>query len=237
MSNKILHKRSSVASKVPLATDLTLGELSINTADGKIFIKKDNGTVSVVEVGAGASAPTTITGDVAGTGTGTVNVTLPTVNSNVGSFNKVTVNAKGQVTAASNATSSDVIATLGYTPVNSSAVGTTIATLTSGKLAVSQIPDVLVGAVQYQGTWNATTNVPALANGAGIKGQYYKVSVGGTTNIDGGQNWTAGDSIIFNGTTWDGIDGNASEVVSINGRTGPVTLTAADIGDIDGGSY
>jgi hypothetical protein len=56
MANPILIKRSSVAAKVPLTTDLQLGELAINTNDGKLFLLKNNGTASIVEVGA-ASAP------------------------------------------------------------------------------------------------------------------------------------------------------------------------------------
>jgi hypothetical protein len=48
----ILHKRSSSTGVTPAATELTLGELAINTADGKLFLKKTNGTV--IEVGAGA---------------------------------------------------------------------------------------------------------------------------------------------------------------------------------------
>lgn len=51
MANKILVKRSAVASKVPTTTDLDLGEIGINTYDGKLYIKKDNGTASIVEVG------------------------------------------------------------------------------------------------------------------------------------------------------------------------------------------
>lgn len=46
-------KRSAVASKIPLTTDLALGEIAINTFDGKIFIKKNDGTDSIVEIGAG----------------------------------------------------------------------------------------------------------------------------------------------------------------------------------------
>lgn len=52
MANPILIKRSSVAAKIPLTTDLQLGELAINTNDGKLFLKKNNGTDSIVEVGA-----------------------------------------------------------------------------------------------------------------------------------------------------------------------------------------
>lgn len=48
----------------------------------------------------------TLTGDVTGTGTGSFATTLATVNANIGSFTNanITVNAKGQVTAASNGT-------------------------------------------------------------------------------------------------------------------------------------
>ena len=52
-----------------------------------------------------------LSGDVSGTslsGSGSVTTTLQNVNLNVGTFTKVTVNAKGLVTAASNLTSSDL---------------------------------------------------------------------------------------------------------------------------------
>lgn len=45
-------KRSAVPAKTPTTSDLALGEIGINTYDGKMYIKKDNGTPSVVEVGA-----------------------------------------------------------------------------------------------------------------------------------------------------------------------------------------
>lgn len=49
-----------------------------------------------------ANQSITVTGDVTGSGTTSLALTLATVNSNVGTFNNVTVNAKGLVTAASN---------------------------------------------------------------------------------------------------------------------------------------
>lgn len=58
MVNTILHKRSSTPSATPAAGSLTAGELALNTADGKLFTKKDNGTV--VEIGAGGGGGTTI---------------------------------------------------------------------------------------------------------------------------------------------------------------------------------
>jgi hypothetical protein len=90
---------------------------------------------------------------------------------------------------------------------------------------MSQIPASLVGAVVYQGTWNASTNTPTLANGAGTKGHYYKVSVAGATAIDGIGQWNIGDTIIFDGTTWDKIDGISNEVVSVAGLYGVISAS------------
>lgn len=53
MANTLKLKRSAVASKVPAVGDLELGELAVNTYDGKLYTKKDNGTASIVEIGAG----------------------------------------------------------------------------------------------------------------------------------------------------------------------------------------
>lgn len=50
----------------------------------------------------GGGGITALTGDVTASGTGSVFATLATVNSNIGTFNNVTVNAKGLVTGASN---------------------------------------------------------------------------------------------------------------------------------------
>lgn len=45
MADLILHKRSSTASAVPSAGSIALGELAINTADARLFLKKGDGTV------------------------------------------------------------------------------------------------------------------------------------------------------------------------------------------------
>jgi hypothetical protein len=98
-----------------------------------------------------------------------------------------------------------------------------------GKVPLTQLPEAVAGALSYQGTWNATTNAPALANGVGTKGFYYKVSVAGNTTIDTMNNWTVGDLIVFNGTVWDKIEGGGTDVVSVAGRIGAVVLTTADV--------
>jgi hypothetical protein len=69
MANSIKIKRSAVAAKVPLTTDLALGELAINTYDGKLYMKKDDGTESIVTVNTGGAG----SGDVVGPGSSTDN--------------------------------------------------------------------------------------------------------------------------------------------------------------------
>jgi hypothetical protein len=63
------------------------------------------------------------------------------------------------------------------------------------------------GAVNYQGTWNATTNTPTLASSVGTDGYFYVVSVAGTTTLDGLNNWAVGDWVVFNGTAWNKVFG------------------------------
>lgn len=57
MANTIKIKRSAVQGKIPATADLQLGELAVNTYDGKLFLKKDNGTEAVVEIGGGGTTP------------------------------------------------------------------------------------------------------------------------------------------------------------------------------------
>jgi hypothetical protein len=95
------------------------------------------------------------------------------------------------------------------------------------KIPTSQIPDAVLGQLEYQGTWNADTNTPTLASATGTKGHYYKVSVAGSTAIDGETDWKVGDWIVYNGTAWDKID-NTESVPSVFGRSGAVAAQAGD---------
>jgi hypothetical protein len=52
MANTFRLKRSSVPLKIPQTTDLQLGELAINTYDGRLYLKKQvNSVDTVVEIG------------------------------------------------------------------------------------------------------------------------------------------------------------------------------------------
>lgn len=62
MANVIKIKQSAVESKIPLVTDLALGELAVNTYDGKLYLKKSViGEESIVEIGAGGGGSGTTT--------------------------------------------------------------------------------------------------------------------------------------------------------------------------------
>ena len=98
----------------------------------------------------------------------------------------------------------------------------------SGLIPTSQLP--LSGAITYKGAWNANTNTPSLSNGSGTAGWQYSVSVAGTRNFGAGNiTFNAGDFVIYNGSIWERVPTGAS-VTSVQGRTGDVVVTKADVG-------
>jgi hypothetical protein len=90
MASKIVLKKSSVANKVPLATDLDYGEVALNYQDGRLFFKKANNTidsfVSSTGVGASGSWGISITGN-SGTATTLQNARTITIGNTGKTFN------------------------------------------------------------------------------------------------------------------------------------------------------
>jgi len=62
----ILHKYNGTAGKVPLATELSLRELAINTADGKLYTKNQSGTVILIGPGPTIYSGTTVPSNAVG---------------------------------------------------------------------------------------------------------------------------------------------------------------------------
>jgi hypothetical protein len=82
----------------------------------------------------------------------------------------------------------------------------------------SAIGSAVVGSAVYKGAWNASNNTPDLTSVAKAQGDFYIVSVAGNTLIDGVSEWSVGDWVLFNGTTWEKVDN--SQTIPVNVGTG-----------------
>ena len=102
------------------------------------------------------------------------------------------------------------------------------------------------GAVVYKGSWNASSNSPALSTTTPVglvSGWEYSIGTGGTQDINGSGpvTYAAGGFVIFNGTAWEYIP-PVSGVVSIefdggSVQTGVVQVQSSDItSTLDSGS-
>jgi hypothetical protein len=206
------------------------GDLRYNTQTAT-FEGYANGAWGAIVTGSGVTSVGTGTGLTGGpiTSTGTISIANTTVTAAAyGSATQVptyTVNAQGQLTAAAN-----VSIAIPSSAITDKGLANGIATLDSGgKVPVSELPAAVLGALSYQGTWNASTNTPTLTSSVGVKGYYYVVSVAGSTNLDGVTDWQIGDWAVYNGTAWQKVD-NTDSVTSVNGYTGAVVLAASDVG-------
>jgi hypothetical protein len=133
-------------------------------------------------------------------------------------------------TGASTASNARTNLGLGSAAVLDAGVALGVATLDGGgTVPTSQLPAAVLGAVKYQGTWNASTNTPTLVSSVGSQGHYYVVNVSGSTDLNGITDWLIGDWAIYNGSIWEKID-NTDAVTSVNGYTGTVVLNSADVG-------
>jgi len=101
----------------------------------------------------------------------------------------------------------------------------------NGKVPLSQLNDSVIGQVEYQGTWNATTNTPTLPAANTTKGHYYITSVAGIYNTI---SFEVGDWVISDGVQWGKVD-NTDAVSTVFGRIGNVTAQNNDYtwGQID----
>ena len=165
----------------------------------------------------------------------------------------ITLDAYGRVTATTTGATGKVNtvvsgnpSTLGHsgtinktlTPITG-AVNASSAALATGAQIQTAINTALTGVLQFQGTWNASTNSPTLASGTGTSGDYYIVSVAGTTNLDGITDWEIGDWAVFANTTWTKIDNSQVGDVTGDGVAGRVAFwnSASNITNDTGFTY
>ena len=100
---------------------------------------------------------------------------------------------------------------------NAGGNGQVLSSTVTGVTWIDQLPSGL----NFQGSWDANANSPALASGVGVQGYYYIVGTPGTTNLDGNNSWQTGDWAIFNGTAWQEIDNQ--NIFSGSGTANTVT--------------
>lgn len=240
MANKILIKRSNVAGQTPSTGQLDLGELAINTYDGRLYAKKNDGTASIVDLT--QNDPIRLLGDASSTyvydqstHTSNVTLTLNTVNPNVGTFGgiatgvitvpQITVDAKGRITAVTTATFNTVgeLGTMSSQNANSVAItgGTIDGTVIGGTDAAA-------------GTFTNLTveNNLTLDNGATVTGD---LDVTGDVETSG--NVTVNGKLFSNDITASSVtvDGDAiiTGNLTVQGVTTTVNSTTVAVGDLN----
>jgi hypothetical protein len=235
--NTVTHAEANAA-YAPIASPTFTGDPKAPTpAPGD----NDTSVATTAFVGAAITAAPnktiTLSGDVSGSGTAAIPTVLATVNANVGTWNNVTLNAKGLATAGSN---------VGY--LTSSGVSG----MTAGQLAVAATATTITSSIPY-GTTGNNTIVETTAGGtlaAGVMPAHtgdVTSPAGSTVNTlatvtvaKGGTNktsWTAG-SVAFAGAGgtalaednanffWDGVNhrlgiGTAAPVYKFESRANP----------------
>ena len=191
--------------------------LTVNpsASDVQWNVVSGTGTVTSVDVSGGTTGLTTTGGPIVTLGTITLGGTLALAHGGTGA-----TTASGARGALGLRTAAELNA----------GVAGGVATLDGGgTVPTSQLPAAVLGALKYQGTWDANANSPTLTSSVGTQGYYYVVSVAGSTNLNGITDWKIGDWAIYNGTAWQKID-NTDAVTSVNGYTGTVVLSYSDVG-------
>jgi hypothetical protein len=182
------------------------------------------GTIPVANGGTGAA---TLTGYVKGNGTAAMTAASTIPSTDITGLGTMSTQNSNNISVTGGSMSGVTISD--YVATATKGVANGVASLDgSGTVPVSQLPAAVLGALNYQGTWNASTNSPTLTSSVGTKGYYYVVNVAGSTNLNGITDWVVGDWAVFNGSVWQKVD-NTDAVTSVNGYTGTVVLGYGDI--------
>jgi len=91
------------------------------------------------------------------------------------------------------------------------------------------------GVVYVNGEWNASTNIPFLASSVGIENYAYRVSVAGSTSLNGVSDWNVDDFVIFSGGAWRKLTGKEVDVSALSGvGSGVLTALANPVNSANG---
>ena len=138
-------------------------------------------------------------------------------------IDNITLDAYGRVTAVTTGATGQVNTVVSGNTSTLTATGTINKTVTAVTAAVAnggaalatgdQIFDFVTGQIanipsglSFEGNWNADTDTPDLSTATPDNGQFWIVSVAGSTNLDGITDWKVGDWAIYV-STGAGTDG------------------------------
>jgi hypothetical protein len=253
MTNTVLIKRSGVANSVPVAGNLSLGELAINYNDGNLFYKNSSGVVTVIA----SNKFVSVTGNVTGGNINTVGVVSATGNVTgnyfIGNGSQLTGITSGTLTSTVNNFTGNGGSAFGLS-VTPSTVNLTFVnidgveqirstyTLSGNVITFSSAPasgasieiTTLSGAVvaSPSSIGNGTSNVTVVSSGGNVS-----VGVGGTGNVavfaTTGEYVTGvvsatgnvtGNYILGNGAFLSGV---ITSVANINNGTSNVTVVSS----------
>jgi hypothetical protein len=239
MANKIILKKSSVATKVPVAGDLEIGEIAVNLVDQKLYSKNANGTVVLVGQGAGGSGSvtsvavsggttglTTSGGPITASGTITLGGTLAIASGGTGQTTAATAitaltgtQTSGQYLRSdgTNAALAAIVAN-DVPTLNQNTTGSA-ATLTTGR-TISITGDLAYTSASFDGS-AAVTGVGTLATVNSNVGSFTNASV--TVNAKGLV------TAVSSGAGGSGVTSvtGTSPVASSGGTTPAISLAAA----------
>lgn len=206
----------------------SIGGVKTAAGTGKVSIAAD-GTMSVSNVASAdklsASRTIAIAGDATGSatfdGSAGTSITVALVASGVkaGTYSKVTVDAKGRVTAGSNLTTTDIS---GIGTAATKNVGTAAGNIpilgSDGKLSDSVIPAI---AISESHTVASEHEMLALAAQVG------DIAI----RTDGAGTWILKQTPASTLANWVQLKSPTDAVNSVNGKTGNVILTTSDIAE------
>lgn len=139
MAVKIELKRSAVPGKIPTVGQLDLGELAINTYDGTVYLKQDNGVQSIIQLVSTASGSLVASASYAATSSlSLLGIVTASANASTITFTKgdqttfdIVVTQSGSVATASYAVFAQNAATASYIP------GLNLNSITTGSITAS----------------------------------------------------------------------------------------------------
>ena len=238
MSNTLLKiKRSAVKGKSPTTSNVSLGELALNTNDGRLFFKTTDSS--------GTSAIATLREISGGTGITATDgvlsldnqVTAQTVG-NATTVPRLTINAQGQITGVTTATVAGVSG-FDFDSSNGTLTITTSAGNFSDVLTLDPYTttDLTEGTNQYHTTARARGAISATGslsynNSTGVVSftERTDAEVRGLVSASGDLSYNSSTGVFSFTET-------AQAVTSVNSETGAVTLTTNDIAEGGGVLY